>query len=318
MILKLYKTNYFLGLALIPLVAFVLSLPIIFSEVKLINYTYQWQIDVFGFVQQIKWLNVLLTFLFITLNAVMLNNFFNKSHFFTKITYVPAIIYLILLSFIHYLSFAPFIFEHFLLIVLVTQLIKINQNKLAIDTIFKSSLIIGLLYCFSSYYIILFPFGIITLTIIKAFNIKEWLVSFLGILIPIIWFYALQFLFDKPFEYPKFIGQYVSNTQFQIFDYIQGVGFLLLVISNIFPLFGYYSRNKVIVKKQLLTIVVLQVLTVIISIIAYNFYGVLDYSLLIPLAILISLNSNYIKSDAFLSFLLTFLLIINIVHLFWS
>jgi len=316
MILKIYKSNHLLGLLLIPIVAFLLCLPIFFIDLKSVIYPYYWEQQFFNFIYQFKWLNFSLTFVFINFNAVLLNRFFNKSHFFSKTTYTPAIIYLVLISFSHYLFFNPYIFEQFFLILFITRLLDLNQNESAIDTIFRAGLFIGLLFCLSPNYLILFPFGFFALLIIKAFNIKEWLVYLLGLCIPLIWFYALQFLFDRNYEFANFIGRYTMNSQLQIIDYIQMVGFLLIGIVNLLPLVPYYNHNKVIIKKQLLLVSLLQFFLIIILIVAYNFFGSLDFSIIIPFSILIAINVNNIKSDSFVSFLLTILLIINIVNLF--
>ncbi len=318
MILKIYKSNYLLGLLLIPLVALVLCLPIFFTPLHPINYTYKWETILFNKLQLISWLNFILTFIFLNVNALLLNRFFNKSHFFSKTTYVPAVIYLILISFSHTLYFAPYIFEHFLLILLMTELLNLNQNESAIDTSFKMGLIIGGLYCLAPYYLILFPFTWLALLISKAFKVKEWLVYLIGLCVPLIWFYALQFIFDSSFEFSNFIGKYSLTSQLQIIDYIQFFGFGLIGLINLLPLIPYYNHNKVVIKKQLLLISVLQFFTILILIIAYNFFGTLDYSILLPLSILISINANNMKSDTFISFLLTIMLIINIVNLFWS
>jgi hypothetical protein len=316
MILKIYKSNHLLGLLLIPVVAFLLCSPIFFNDLKPLSYPYFWERQFFDYIHHVKWLNFLLTFIFINFNAILLNRFFNRSHFFSKTTYTPAIIYLVLMSFSHYIFISPYIFEHFFLILFVTVLLDLNQNESAIDIIFKSGLLIGLLFCLSPNYLILFPFGFLALLIIKAFNLKEWLVYLLGLSIPLIWFYALQFLFDRNFEFAHYIGRYTLNSQLQIIDYIQIVGFLLIGIVNLLPLVSFYIHNKIIVKKQLLLISLLQFFSIIILIVSYNFFRMLDYSIIIPLSILISINVNNMKSDAFVSFLLTILLIINIVSLF--
>lgn len=318
MILKIYKSNYLLGLLLTPLVALVLCLPIFFTSLPPVNYAYKWEELFFGWLQNIKWLNFILTFIFLNINAFLINRFFNKSHFFSKTTNIPAIVYLILISFSHYLYFAPYIIEHLLLILLITTLLNLNQNESAIDISFKMGLIIGVLYCLSPYYSILFPFTWLALLISKAFKVKEWLVYLLGLCIPLIWFYSLHFLFDSPFEFSLYIGKYSLKSQLQIIDYIQITGFLLIGLINLLPLIPYYNHNKVIIKKQLLLISMLQFFTIITLIIAYNVFGVLDYSIIIPLSILIGINANNMKSDTFISFLLTIMLIINIVNLFWS
>jgi len=317
MILKLYKTNYFLGLLFIPIVALLMCIPILFSQPISINYSYYWEQQFFGNIQSIKWLNFILTVIIIVVNALLITRFFNKSHFFSKTTYSPAIVYLTLLSFSHFIFFNHYLIEHLLLILLITQLIEVNQNQSAIDTIFKSSLLIGCLFCLSPYYLILFPFGLIALSIMKAFSLREWLVSLLGISIPLIWFFSLQFIFDRDFQFTNFIGRYHPKSQFQIIDYIQIGGFLFLGVINLFPLFNYYSHNKIIIKKHLLIILTLLLLNILTLIIAYNVFGTLDYSIFVALSIIISLNANNVKSDAFISFLLTLLLLINIVSLYY-
>jgi hypothetical protein len=316
MILKIYKSNHLLGLSLIPIVAFLLCFSIFFTDLNAVNYPYFWEQQLFDYIHHIKWLNFLSTFIFISFNAILLNRFFNKSHFFSKTTYTPAIIYLVLISFSHYLSFNPYIIEHLFLILFITGLLDLNQNESAINTIFKSGLMIGLLFCLSPYYLILFLFGLFALSIIKAFNLKEWLVYMLGLSIPLVWFYALQFLFDRNFEFAHFIGRYALNSQLQIIDYIQVVGFLLIGIINLLPLIPYYNHNKIIIKKQLSLVALLQLFSIVILVVTYNLFGSLDYSIMIPLSILIAINANNMKSDSFVSFLLTILLIINIVSLF--
>ncbi|MGV6861844.1 MAG: hypothetical protein ACWA41_08725 [Putridiphycobacter sp.] len=317
MILNLFKKNIAFGLVFIPIIAIFLSLPILFTELKVPAYHFHWEKYIFGSIHKIQWLNFVLTTGLTLLNGLFLNYVFNKTTFISKTVYYPAVIYLILLSFSHYISFQPYLFEHFIILGIIHFLLEINQNQKALEVSFKSSLLVGMLICFEPYYLIFTPIPIMALSIVKAFNFKEWSLSLLGLIIPIIWFFALHFLFDSTPEFYNFTGKYIVSDQLQLIDFIQIISFGLIVIITFLPLIKYYGHNKVIIKKQLLVLVLIQFLSLLSLFAAYYFYQLLDYSLFIPLAVIFSITYYQIKSDQFMSFVLTILLIINIVSLFW-
>ncbi len=317
MIIKIFKSNYLIGLFIIPIVSLILSLSVFFVESSQIMTTQSWQIDFFKFIYDNTWLNYLLTLIITTANALLLNRLFNKSHFYSKTSYIPAIVYLILLSYSHYISFNPYLISHFFLILLIDILFKANQNMSAIDIMFKAGLIQGLLFTIESHYIFLLPFSLIAILIVKSFNLREVLVFLIGFSVPLIWLVSLLFLFDKPISLFNFKGTYQLQSQLQLIDYFQIGSLILIALISLLPLLSYYNRNKVIVKKHLSLVLLLQIFTAVLLIIAFQLFGALDYGLLVPLTIIISIYIHNSKSDSLISLILTFALIINIFALYW-
>jgi len=317
MIIKLYKSNISVGIILPPIIAIILCLPLLINEQVLINYSFEWQNNIYNFVHQSKSLNFLFTFFTLILNSTTIVKSFNQTTLFSKTTYLPAIIYLIFLSFSQQIQFSPTLVVHYLFILLITQILKLNQTESVLHASFRSGLMVGLMSCFSFYYSILILTVFIPIIIVHSINIRELLIGSLGIIIPLIYLFSSQYIFnDSNIDFGTIPD--ITIVQYQLFDYIKLVTLILITILGFKMVNSFYKHNSLLTKKQILILTVCSVTSVILWFVLFFTYNLIDSIFIIPFIYIVTIGSFSTKNDTFISFLLTITLIINIVALFFK
>ena len=315
MIIKLYKSNVTTGIILPPIIAIILCLPILTNEQTTLTYSFEWQNLIFDYINNTSVLNFILTFFIILLNSVLILNSFNQTTLFSKTTYLPATIYLIFLSFSSEIQFSPSLIVHFLFILLTTQVLKLNKVESALHVSFKSGLIIGIMSCFSLYYSVLIFVVLIPIIIVHSINLRELIIGFLGLTIPVIYLFSIQYIFgDSIIDFGRI--QAVMPIQYQLFDYIKLFTLVLITILGIKMSNSFYKHNSLSTKKQILILSASSITTITLCLVLFIGFNLIDTTFMIPFVFIISIGSFSAKNDTFISFLLTITLIINIVALF--
>lgn len=316
MILKLYKSNISLGVILIPFFAVLISLPILFNDFSEINYYYGWQNSFFNFVNKFGVLNFILTVSFLIINAVLINKVFSRANLFSKSTYVPALFYTVFVSFLGVLNFSPSLIIHLFLIGLIDQLMKVNKGDSAIHISFKSGLLVGLISCFTFYYIGLVFIIFITLYSIKSLNWREWALVVLGTCIPLLYLFSAQYIFTDNFDLGSLEGSYILVAQLHLINYIQISCVLLIVIVSLKSLLRFYNHNTTLSKKRLFVLLMLFMLILTLFFTGFYLFKQVDYTLIVPLSLLLATSAISNQRDSLVSLLLTIALVVNIVALF--
>lgn len=317
MILKFYKSSLSLGIFLIPLLAITFCLPLFFNTISDQSYGFEWQKELFDSVHNTVILNFIVTIIILILNSTLIVQSFNKSNFFSKTTYLPAFVYLFFVSYSDTILFSPQLIIHFLLILLFNQILKINPNESSINIAFKSGLLIGIIACFNLYYIVLLLIVIITLLLIKSFNLRAFILVFLGGSLPLLYLFSTQFIFSNTsfdFGALQLVNHPIKETQ--LIDYIKLISISLIVLLSFTTMKKYNKYASLQIKKQNLTLIISSFFMVIIFCYVLYKYNYFDYIFIIPLVYMASSGFFNLKNDSFISLLLTILLIVNIVSLF--
>jgi len=317
MIIKLYKSNISAGIILPPIIAIILCLPLLINEQTPITYNLEWQKHIFEFVNQSKILNFLFTLFILILNSTTIVKSFNQTTLFSKTTYLPAIIYLIFLSFSLEIQFSPIIVVHYLFILLITQVLKLNQTESALHASFKSGFLVGLISCFSLYYSILITVVFIPIVIIHSINIRELLISTLGMVVPLVYLFSAQYIFNNSNIDFGTIPD-ITIVQHQLLDYTKLFTLVLITFLGFKMVNSFYKHNSLLTKKLILILTVCCVTSVILWLVLFFGFDLIDSIFIIPFIYIVTIGSLSTKNDTFISFLLTITLIINIVALFFK
>jgi hypothetical protein len=315
MIVKLYKSNISIAIILPPIIATILCLPLLIYDQIPVNYNFEWQTYIFEFITKSRVLDFILTLFILIINSVTIVKSFNQTVLFSKTSYLPAIIYLIYISYFPELHFSPTLIVHFLFILLIDQVLKINKTEPAIHISFKSGLIIGLISCFSLYYIPLIFTLFIPLILIRSINIRELTIGILGLSIPLLYLFSQHYVFgDSNIDFES-IPKEISE-QYQLNEYVKFFILLLITTLGFKMVFTFNKHNTLLSKKQILTITIFSISAIILSLTLFLGFNFIDPIFIIPLIYITSIGTFSSKNDSFISFLLTITLIINIVSIF--
>jgi len=161
-------------------------------------------------------LSKILAFVFICINALLLNFVFNKLEFYEKFVYLPSILY-VLMVFLFPISlrFGEDLLGHFFFILSFYQLLSIRQNDDARNNTFLSGLFLGIAATFLPIYasfILIIWFGVFT---IRPFVLREYILPLIAMLFPFLWvvlvdpfFLDAFFSFDSTLNFSRF-GDFV-------------------------------------------------------------------------------------------------------------
>lgn len=173
-----------------------------------------------------------LAFVFICVNALLLNYVFNTLEFYSKNTYIPSVFY-VLLVFLFPISlrFSEDLLAHFFFILSFYKLLSIRQNDDARNNSFLSGLFLGAAVTFLPIYatfLLVIWFG---LFIIRPFVLREYTLPIIAMAFSLMWVVLVN---------PSFIEdvfRFHSDLDFERFDNF--VLFLPHIVIIILTLLGY-------------------------------------------------------------------------------
>ncbi|HSH65294.1 MAG TPA: DUF6427 family protein, partial [Bacteroidia bacterium] len=129
--------------------------------------------------------------------AFLLNYIINDNEVLTRPSFLPALLYIIFMSsnkamFILH----PLIFGNFFLMLAIHRILNSYRKDKAFSHFFDAGFLIALASLFYFPYIVFFPLLGVALVILRAFNWREWLISFFGVLVPFILVGTIYFVND--------------------------------------------------------------------------------------------------------------------------
>ncbi len=152
---------------------------------------------VFQIVRQSRVALIVISLLFVVLQAFFLTNVINKQGVLRETSHLPALLYVVLMScFPEQLSFNPLLFANFFIIVFLNSIFNFYRSDTAVFEVFNAGVFIGLASLFYWPCLFLFPLTMASLFVLRPFNMREWAVSFLGVLLPFVFFGAVLFWLD--------------------------------------------------------------------------------------------------------------------------
>lgn len=262
MLISVFKSNQKIIILIIILLVFVLWIPTFWNTVT-IHISNQLPIVWMENIIKVKWLSFLSAVILISFQAIYLNNIINSFKIIKNNTYLTALIF-ILLNSAHFslLILNPIILANTFIILALHQLLKVHQEKQISSISFNA----GLLFAFA---ILIYPPTIaitlliwITLIYFKPPNWREFIVSLIGITIPIIYYLIYCFLTDQlqitiantHFNFPPLFNSAFSTTIIgNSYFYILATIILFAGLNYIYCL----KNNIVKVRKSMIIILVM-------------------------------------------------------------
>ena len=152
---------------------------------------------VFQIVRQSRIALIVISLLFVVLQAFFLTNVINKQGVLRETSHLPALLYVVLMScFPEQLSFNPLLFANFFIIVFLNSIFNFYRSDTAVFEVFNAGVFIGLASLVYWPCLVLFPLTMASLFVLRPFNIREWAVSFLGVLLPFVFLGVVLFWLD--------------------------------------------------------------------------------------------------------------------------
>ncbi|OFX17765.1 MAG: hypothetical protein A2033_02250 [Bacteroidetes bacterium GWA2_31_9] len=244
------------------------------------------------------------TFILLVLQAFLLNSINSKYGLISKRSYLPALIFILLSSSINEIKyFQPVIMANFFIIFSLIQIFDTYKIEKVFSNFFNSGFLISVasLFYFNSIYFIVIVW--IGLLIIRDFNFREWIITFIGIITPYFIAFAIYFVFDdinifliniqKNLAFEKTMIQY-NQYDIAFFSYV-----VLITVISIFYLITIFNTQKISTRHYYLTFIFFICLIIVLFVLSPSASAELIYTISIPLTFILS---NYLLNSTSLLF----------------
>lgn len=140
-------------------------------------------------------LSQLLAGVLIFVSASLLNALFNRNEFFDRNTFLPVILYITASSFFpHFYYLSGFGIAAFLLCLSFWSFFQLHQNEDARRIVFNASILWSLGASFFPLLYFMLPFVYFIIWVFRSFKLRESVIIFLGIVIPLIYVSAYHYI----------------------------------------------------------------------------------------------------------------------------
>ncbi|MFK8045261.1 MAG: DUF6427 family protein [Crocinitomicaceae bacterium] len=271
-----------------------------------------------GMLQKVERSNVfdyILTVLVLLVTGYFINKAFNKTSFYSKNTGFPIFVYILIASTISDFYFHSYFILDLLFSLVFLKIIDLDQNKTAIHVSFLSGILIGCSFLFSFW---LLPVGTVvfySLLTFRPFQYREWLVGLLGMVIPAIYLFSIQYLNSSSIV----VNSNVTNpniVQYYWYDFASFFLLLTVVLIALINLAKQFRFQSNIERRQVNILAFFTSITFILSVVIYWMYGIWYMLFTVPLTLLISLPILNMKKGKVLSLITATLLIINLLRIY--
>jgi hypothetical protein len=140
------------------------------------------------------WPGVLFAWILVVGQAFYLNYLINKYEVLYKPSFLPAFLYVLLMSFSNKVMWLhPAIFANLLILVSFDKAFSLFKHPAPIRLLFEGSFFSGLAFLFYYPALVFYLLLLLALGIIRSLSIREWMVTFVGFLLPLyfacVWFF---------------------------------------------------------------------------------------------------------------------------------
>lgn len=207
------------------------------------------------------WLTKTIGLLLVIGEGFLLNYIVNENEVLTKKTALPALLYIVFISNNSaMLDLHPILFANLFLLFALSKILNSYRKDIAFSQAFDAGLLISIATLFYFPCIVFLPMIGIALIIFRPFLWREWVISFLGVLVPYVFAFTFYFwnnsvdylIFDKMFFPLIFKGQATAISPG--FYFLLSVG-LLIVLFSIGKLFNGLSGGAQRTKKALILMI---------------------------------------------------------------
>ena len=246
MIIRFFKSNNASALLFLPLIAIVIWVfGFINPFVLPIKHAMPLYELIGGIFANIPWLSTTIGLLLIIGEAFLLNFIVNENEVLEKQNYLPALFYIVfMINNNAMLTLHPLLFGNLFILFALHRLVSAYRKDKAFSEAFDAGLLISIGTLFYFPFVVFLPLLGVAFVLLRPFNWREWVISFIGAFIPYIfvaiyyfWYDRLDYLFfDKVFY--SFIKETPVIDLPKTFYFMLGIGWLVIFVSIVKIILG--------------------------------------------------------------------------------
>ncbi len=318
MLIKVFKSAQPISLFYLPILAALVvyfafrlnPLPVALDHDHGVLYSFLLQIP--GTSQ--LWVCMLISFVLVTLQVLFFNRIIVQNEVLYKPSNLPALLHLVSLSVLPgFLGFTPFLFINTLLLLVIHKTCKLYKAPGALGLAFDACFILAICTMLYSPCILLLLFFIISLSILRPFNWREWMVAAMGFVTP--WILLTVFLFLSDQQSTTHMAEDVTRLKPFVNFKTLSSSHLLTIFSLLFlltlallKLRNNFYKNVIKMRKYQLCFFVLLLIMLLIIIIPFQHTEARFSLLAIPVSVFLAYYFMVLKRIFVFELLFTLLL----------
>lgn len=257
MLSKILKSNQPIVIILIILSAILLWLPSFINPIGMEIPSDHFNMPFYNFIAEHieynSFVSLMISFLLVLLQAFLLVQF-NKKHIFINYrTYLPALFYVIISSsFVQLQRLNPVIIGSIFIFVSINFIISTYRTEYALNRLYLAGFFVALASLFWGPFAIFVLIIWISISILRPFIGREWIVGLLGFLTPYLFVFVYYFVFSDQEDFLALVNHFTSN--FSLIKIFHSVHFsyyifygilLLIIIAASYTIIANYQKKKI-------------------------------------------------------------------------
>lgn len=239
MIVRFLKSNNAPAFFILPLLAIVIWVwGFLSPHVLLVKHTMPLYELLARPVAGIPWLSTLIALFLVIAEAFLLNYIVNENEVLIRKTALPGLFYIVFISNnSSMLELHPLLFANLFLMFALSKILNSYRKDIAFSQVFDTGLLISIATLFYFPCIVFFPVIGIALLIFRPFQWREWMISFIGVLVPYIfvitWYFwndVLDYLFYDKMFFP-IVFKTTAGSYSQPFYFMITVGWIIILLA---------------------------------------------------------------------------------------
>jgi hypothetical protein len=245
-----------------------------------------------------SWLTLILGPSFVLINAIFLTNLFNKNSFIDRNTYITSLVYVAYFSFYHgFYQLDGLAISHTLLILTLFEIFKLQANEDGKKSIFNAGFFAGLAMTFHPALLILIPFLVVMILVIRPFIFREFILLLIGCFVPLIYAYVFYWFNDNEINM-RLIAISTDFKKLRIDFLVTAILFIITVLLSLLAVNKQSQKTSIRAKRLMRVLLVFAICCILLGSLDYVFFGQIErFSLLfIPLSFFLTFglqNKSY-------------------------
>jgi hypothetical protein len=187
---------------------------------------------------EIPWLSTTIALLLIIAEGFLLNYIVNENEVLTKKTNLPALFYIVFISNNgSMLELHPILFANLFLMFALSKILNSYRKDIAFSQVFDAGLLISIATLFYFPCVVFLPVIGIALILFRSFQWREWVISFIGVLVPYVfvltWYFwndMLDYLFHDKMFFPIIYRSQATDLS-ESFYFLMTMGWIIVLLS---------------------------------------------------------------------------------------
>jgi hypothetical protein len=199
MIIRFFKSNNPLTFILLPLLALLLWITgFCWGQSVVVKYSMPLYEILIKPISSIHFVGTLIAFILVVLEAFLLNYIVNENEILPKPSYLPALFYIVFMSSDNtLLMIYPLIVANLFILLAIYKLVSSYRKDSAFSNAFDAGILLSIATLFYIPCLVFLPILGIGFILFRPFNWREWLISFIGVLVPYTFVFTYYFWNDR-------------------------------------------------------------------------------------------------------------------------